>query len=130
MTDTSNLPKLPPGWEWQPTCLDDNAPRPTGPSSEWGRYPPNDFEAAATVAWRIWSQSSGVSQEIWEAMERDHRAMEALRAEVVPHNYRGSLFELVHDPMQGWQVGVGGPVLDDPADAILAALGEGVSDGE
>lgn len=106
-------PKLPPGWTWGAEESHAWAPRlarANGPDGSIGSWPP---ERTAELVWSSWSDDSGITREKWDAMERDHRAMEALRAAYV-ENHPGL-------SMVGVALVIGA---DDPADAILAALGD------
>lgn len=68
-------------------------------------------------SWPEWSRLSGITREKWEAMERDHRAMEALRNPLLTGGRREeAISELEHALFSPEEVA------PDPADAILAAL--------
>ena len=96
----------------------------------WGKTP----EDAARDAWGRFEELHGITRERWEAMERDHRAMEALRANPGSCVCAEEWWASGHPPKDRrdmltglWDANIGqdGPVAtrSDPADAILAALG-------
>ena len=89
-----------------------------------------DPQAAVDMAWRSWSAESGLTRAKYEAMERDHRAMEALRERggAVLLDERRSDDDYMFSRVwmrRRWQEA---PIDEgDPAEAILAAIdgGEG-----
>ena len=97
--------KLPPGaWE----------------DAEHGYIRTLDGYEAGTVgcAWALFHEETGITREKWEAMERDHRAMQALRL----HE-----FDVYVNMECRWTVRTEPERCDiygdDPAEAILAATG-------
>ena len=76
MTDeTKNKrPKLPPGWGWRELLGDVYLFGPAVVQSD-----PKDLPGTADRCWAYWAGVSGITREKWEQMERDHKAMGALR---------------------------------------------------
>lgn len=114
--------KLPPGWTWTCTYAGDESMPTFGKLKSADGGTVLDYiepDAAAERAWKAF----GISRETYEAMERDHQAMEALRRQ-------DAILDLETFKNGDVTVVRFHPDLCDPADAILDALGEGVSDGE
>jgi len=101
-------PKLPPGWGVRE--------HPSHPFIGNG-----EDASSADVAWRRFEMRMGITRAKWEAMERDHRAMQAVRAGSVELDFS-------EGPPPRWRARQSGNAswwyVDDPADAILAALGD------
>lgn len=122
----SECRKLPPGWSQRWLLPDLYEIRGPGP---FDYFATGDEDYDAESAWKRWENHSGLSRAEYEAMGRDHRAMEALRGHAVV---------LLQATAHGWEVGSGTGAYckvsgephyrcvsdpkDDPAEAILAAL--------
>lgn len=122
----TDRPKLPPGYTGPVRCTESMG-RASG-SVYWAVFCPagdrvitgGTREMAVERAWAHWLPT-GITRERWEAMERDHRVMEAMRSgDVIEVTNCDGYWQAHTHTSQGSD--------PDPAEAIFAALGYDADD--